>query len=96
MPTPERQARDADEHRPCSYATVSNPRCPRRDPTRPLFGHPGCGRSQSGTPTKATPNGHHRRAGVNFVTLATGAALVLALLNFLPAMALGPLVEGLL
>ncbi|MER7672487.1 potassium-transporting ATPase subunit KdpA [Kitasatospora sp. NPDC096128] len=37
-----------------------------------------------------------RPTGVNFVTLATGAALVLALLNFLPAMALGPLVEGLM
>ncbi|MFE2065235.1 potassium-transporting ATPase subunit KdpA [Streptomyces sp. NPDC059467] len=34
--------------------------------------------------------------GVNFVALATGAALVLALLNFLPALSLGPLAEGLL
>ncbi|MFF7755805.1 potassium-transporting ATPase subunit KdpA [Streptomyces sp. NPDC007971] len=33
--------------------------------------------------------------GVNFVALATGAALVLALLNFLPALSLGPLAEGL-
>ncbi|MDH6117727.1 K+-transporting ATPase KdpA subunit [Kitasatospora sp. GAS204A] len=36
-----------------------------------------------------------RASGVNFVTLATGAALILALLNFLPALALGPLAEGL-
>jgi K+-transporting ATPase ATPase A chain len=34
--------------------------------------------------------------GVNFVALATGAALILALLNFLPALSLGPLAEGLL
>ncbi len=33
--------------------------------------------------------------GVNFIVLATGAALLLALLNFLPALALGPLAEGL-
>ncbi|MFD8719950.1 potassium-transporting ATPase subunit KdpA [Streptomyces sp. NPDC059629] len=33
---------------------------------------------------------------MNFVALATGAALVLALLNFLPALSLGPLAEGLL
>ncbi|MCC9307755.1 potassium-transporting ATPase subunit KdpA [Kitasatospora sp. RB6PN24] len=37
-----------------------------------------------------------RASGVNFVTLATGAALILALLNFLPALALGPLTEGLM
>jgi K+-transporting ATPase ATPase A chain len=34
--------------------------------------------------------------GVNFVALATGAALILALLNFLPALSLGSLAEGLL
>ncbi|MFJ3307856.1 potassium-transporting ATPase subunit KdpA [Streptomyces sp. NPDC086549] len=34
--------------------------------------------------------------GVNFVALAAGAALILALLNFLPALSLGPLAEGLL
>ncbi|TFV31612.1 hypothetical protein E4K10_05780 [Streptomyces sp. T1317-0309] len=34
--------------------------------------------------------------GVNFIALATGAALILALLNFLPALSLGPLAEGLL
>ncbi|MFD3454374.1 potassium-transporting ATPase subunit KdpA [Streptomyces sp. NPDC058691] len=37
-----------------------------------------------------------RPYGVNFVVLATGAALVLALLNFLPALSLGPVAEGLL
>jgi len=36
-----------------------------------------------------------RPYGVNFVTLATGTALVLALLNFLPALSLGPLADGL-
>jgi K+-transporting ATPase KdpA subunit len=35
-----------------------------------------------------------RAQGVNFVVLATGAALILALLNFLPALSLGPLAEG--
>ncbi|MFF3873875.1 potassium-transporting ATPase subunit KdpA [Streptomyces sp. NPDC001978] len=34
--------------------------------------------------------------GVNFVALATGAALILALLNFLPALSLGSLAEGLM
>ncbi|MEV7319514.1 potassium-transporting ATPase subunit KdpA [Streptomyces sp. NPDC093970] len=34
--------------------------------------------------------------GVNFVALATGAAVILALLNFLPALSLGTLAEGLL
>ncbi|MCX4790594.1 potassium-transporting ATPase subunit KdpA [Streptomyces sp. NBC_01221] len=34
-------------------------------------------------------------SGINFITLATGVALILALLNFLPALALGPLAEGL-
>lgn len=34
--------------------------------------------------------------GVNFIALATGAALILALLNFLPALSLGPLAEGLM
>ncbi|MDX3073751.1 potassium-transporting ATPase subunit KdpA [Streptomyces sp. MI02-7b] len=37
-----------------------------------------------------------RPYGVNFVVLATGAALVLALLNFLPVLSLGPVAEGLL
>jgi K+-transporting ATPase KdpA subunit len=36
-----------------------------------------------------------RPYGVNFVALASGAALVLALLNFLPALSLGPLADGL-
>jgi K+-transporting ATPase ATPase A chain len=35
-----------------------------------------------------------RAQGVNFVVLATAAALVLALLNFFPALSLGPLAEG--
>jgi K+-transporting ATPase ATPase A chain len=35
-----------------------------------------------------------RASGVNFVALATGAALLLALLNFLPALSLGPLADG--
>ncbi|MFD5569172.1 potassium-transporting ATPase subunit KdpA [Streptomyces cadmiisoli] len=34
--------------------------------------------------------------GVNFVALATGAALLLALLNYLPVLSLGPLAEGLM
>jgi K+-transporting ATPase A subunit len=33
--------------------------------------------------------------GANFVALATGAALILALLNFLPALSLGTLADGL-
>ncbi|WP_256090552.1 potassium-transporting ATPase subunit KdpA [Actinacidiphila rubida] len=33
--------------------------------------------------------------GVNFVALVTAAALILALLNFLPALSLAPLAEGL-
>ncbi|WP_326640415.1 potassium-transporting ATPase subunit KdpA [Streptosporangium sp. NBC_01755] len=37
-----------------------------------------------------------RTSGINFVVLATGAALILALLNFLPALSLGPLADGLL
>ena len=36
-----------------------------------------------------------RPTGVNFVALVIGFALGLALLNFLPALALGPLAEGL-
>jgi K+-transporting ATPase ATPase A chain len=36
-----------------------------------------------------------RAQGLNFVTLATAAALILALLNFLPALSLGPVAEGL-
>ncbi|MGW5361754.1 potassium-transporting ATPase subunit KdpA [Actinopolymorpha pittospori] len=36
-----------------------------------------------------------RAQGVNFVALATGTALILALLNFLPALSLGPIAEGL-
>jgi len=35
-----------------------------------------------------------RPYGLTFVTLATGAALILALLNFLPALSLGPLADG--
>ncbi|MFI9558626.1 potassium-transporting ATPase subunit KdpA [Nonomuraea endophytica] len=37
-----------------------------------------------------------RTSGLNFVVLATGGALILALLNFLPALSLGPLADGLL
>ncbi|WP_259471871.1 potassium-transporting ATPase subunit KdpA [Streptomyces shenzhenensis] len=33
-------------------------------------------------------------SGVNFIVLATGTVLLLALLDFLPALALGPLAEG--
>ncbi|GII34322.1 hypothetical protein Pmi06nite_77640 [Planotetraspora mira] len=33
---------------------------------------------------------------VSFVTLTTGVALIVALLNFLPALSLGPLADGLL
>ena len=36
-----------------------------------------------------------RAHGVNFVALVTGSAMLLALLNFLPALSLGPLAEGL-
>jgi K+-transporting ATPase A subunit len=36
-----------------------------------------------------------RTHGVTFVVLVTGAALILALLNFLPALFLGPLADGL-
>ncbi|MEY9846563.1 K+-transporting ATPase KdpA subunit [Streptacidiphilus sp. BW17] len=36
-----------------------------------------------------------RAQGINFIALATGAALILALLNFLPALSLGPIAEGL-
>lgn len=43
----------------------------------------------------ATTVGTLRPTGVNFVVLATGAAVVLALLNFLPALALGPVADGL-
>jgi K+-transporting ATPase ATPase A chain len=48
-------------------------------------------KQQPGVVTVGTLRAH----GVNFVVLATGAALVLALLNFLPALSLGPLAEGL-
>ncbi|MFE3186743.1 potassium-transporting ATPase subunit KdpA [Streptomyces violascens] len=36
-----------------------------------------------------------RPQGINFVVLATGAALILALLNFLPALSLGTIADGL-
>ncbi|MGW0994717.1 potassium-transporting ATPase subunit KdpA [Streptomyces sp. NPDC002523] len=48
-------------------------------------------RQQPGVVTVGTPQAR----GVNFVALATGAALILALLNFLPALSLGPPAEGL-
>jgi K+-transporting ATPase ATPase A chain len=48
-------------------------------------------RQQPGVVTVGTLRAH----GLNFVTLATGAALILALLNFLPALSLGPVAEGL-
>ncbi|MER5852975.1 potassium-transporting ATPase subunit KdpA [Streptomyces sp. NPDC002012] len=40
--------------------------------------------------------GRLRAHGVNFVVLATGAAVILALLNFLPALSLGTIADGLL
>jgi potassium-transporting ATPase potassium-binding subunit len=42
----------------------------------------------------ATTVGTLRAHGVNFVVLTTGAAVILALLNFLPALSLGPLAGG--
>ncbi|GIH23581.1 potassium-transporting ATPase potassium-binding subunit [Acrocarpospora phusangensis] len=53
------------------------------------------GRLVQQRPVAATA-GTLRTQGVNFVVLATGGALILALLNFLPALALGPLADGLL
>ncbi|AWS43476.1 potassium-transporting ATPase subunit KdpA [Streptosporangium sp. 'caverna'] len=44
----------------------------------------------------AVTAGTLRTHGPNFVVLATGAALILALLNFLPALSLGVLADGLL
>lgn len=56
-------------------------------------------RALAGRPARQQPGvvtaGTLQARGVNFVALATGAALVLALLNFLPALSLGPLAEGL-
>jgi K+-transporting ATPase A subunit len=43
----------------------------------------------------AVTAGTLRTSGVNFVALTTGAALILALLNFLPALSLGALADGL-
>ncbi|MFE4336762.1 hypothetical protein ACFRQM_47765 [Streptomyces sp. NPDC056831] len=40
--------------------------------------------------------GRLRAHGVNFVVLATGAAVILALLNFLPALSLATITGGLL
>ncbi|MDT5026349.1 MAG: potassium-transporting ATPase potassium-binding subunit [Micromonosporaceae bacterium] len=48
-------------------------------------------RQRPGTLTVGTLRTH----GVTFVVLVTGAALILALLNFLPALFLGPLADGL-
>ncbi|WP_377266825.1 potassium-transporting ATPase subunit KdpA [Peterkaempfera sp. SMS 1(5)a] len=48
-------------------------------------------RQQPSVETVGTLRAH----GLNFIVLATGAALILALLNFLPALSLGPLAEGL-
>ena len=42
----------------------------------------------------AVTAGTLRPYGVNSLVLASGAALVLALLNFLPALSLGPLADG--
>lgn len=42
----------------------------------------------------AVTTGTLRASGLNFVALATGAAMLLALLNFLPALSLGPLADG--
>nr|WP_236793510.1 potassium-transporting ATPase subunit KdpA [Amycolatopsis sp. GM8] len=42
----------------------------------------------------ATTAGTLRASGANFIVLTTGAALILALLNFLPALSLGPLAGG--
>ncbi|MER6950383.1 potassium-transporting ATPase subunit KdpA [Nonomuraea sp. NPDC000554] len=52
------------------------------------------GRMVSRQPVAATA-GTLRTHGINFVVLATGAALILALLNFLPALSLGPIADGL-
>ncbi|SDH57052.1 potassium-transporting ATPase subunit KdpA [Nonomuraea jiangxiensis] len=52
------------------------------------------GRMASGQPVAVTA-GSLRTHGLNFATLATGAALILALLNFLPALSLGPIADGL-
>ncbi|MER5603549.1 potassium-transporting ATPase subunit KdpA [Streptomyces sp. NPDC002265] len=49
-------------------------------------------RRQPGVVTAGTLQAHR----VNFAVLATGAALVLVLLDVLPALALGPVAEGLL
>ncbi|MFI5943257.1 potassium-transporting ATPase subunit KdpA [Streptomyces uncialis] len=46
------------------------------------------------TPSAVT-SGTLRARGAAFVVLATGSALILALLNFLPVLSLGPLAEGL-
>ena len=43
----------------------------------------------------AATAGTLRARGINFVVLVTGSALLLALLNFLPALSLGPLADGL-
>ncbi|GAA4586199.1 potassium-transporting ATPase subunit KdpA [Planotetraspora phitsanulokensis] len=45
---------------------------------------------------QAVTAGTLRTQGVSFVVLATGTALIVALLNFLPALSLGPLADGLL
>ncbi|MEV1169102.1 potassium-transporting ATPase subunit KdpA [Nonomuraea sp. NPDC049784] len=52
------------------------------------------GRMVGRQPAPATA-GTLRPHGINFVVLATGAALILALLNFLPALSLGPIADGL-
>ncbi|MEU0687869.1 potassium-transporting ATPase subunit KdpA [Streptomyces uncialis] len=52
------------------------------------------GRLARVTPSAVT-SGTLRARGAAFVVLATGSALILALLNFLPALSLGPLAEGL-
>ncbi|MCX4586399.1 potassium-transporting ATPase subunit KdpA [Streptomyces sp. NBC_01481] len=52
----------------------------------------GLARHQQGVVTVGTL----RAQGVNFVALATGAAVILALLNFLPALSLGTIADGLL
>ncbi|MEU1623347.1 potassium-transporting ATPase subunit KdpA [Streptomyces sp. NPDC005722] len=49
-------------------------------------------RQRAGAVTVGTLRPH----GVNFLVLTVGAALILALLNFLPALSLGPVAEGLL
>jgi potassium-transporting ATPase potassium-binding subunit len=44
----------------------------------------------------AVTAGTLRASGISFVALASGASMILALLNFLPALSLGPIADSLL